>query len=156
MAALPTPKIHTGPQVYDPSIISQGRPHPEIWTGPKRESFDTAATGALKERVDKPRLDLVPFEFIEGAARAFEYGATKYAEHNWRKGMKLSWLARSLMSHIFKWWMLGEDKDAESGLHHLDHAAACLAMVMTTLKEHPRMDDRYKKVTIGDNPDGRV
>src|SRR5262245_7491087 len=37
---------------------------------------------------EKPRLHLVPNELVNGAARAFGFGAKKYARYNWMKGME--------------------------------------------------------------------
>lgn len=138
--------------------LSRGVPDPEVWTGPLRHNqpisgsvmpdkakFDVSPSGALKDVAGKPRLDLVPFEFIEGAARAFTYGAEKYDTHNWRKGMTVSKIVRSLLNHICRWWMLGEDYDKESGVHHLDHASANLAMLMSTLVDQPHLNDRFQR-----------
>ncbi len=98
---------------------------------------------ANKDRTNKPPLDLVPFSLTESAARAFAFGTTKYSKHNWRKGMPTSWIVRSLLSHIGK-WNEGEDCDVESGLSHLDHVAACTAMLIETMTKHPIVDDRFK------------
>lgn len=136
-------------------VNSRGRFDPEIWTGPKRAHFDVEASGAMKETTGKPPLDLVPAELVYAAGRAFDFGAKKYSRHNWRKGIPTSKLYSALDRHI-KAWNEGEEKADDSGLSHLDHAAACLAMLLQTLKDHPHLDDRYKKVTIGDSPDGRV
>lgn len=98
---------------------------------------------ADKDRDNKPPLDLVPLSLTESAARAFAFGAIKYSKHNWRKGMPTSWIVRSLLSHIGK-WNEGEGCDTESGLSHLDHVAACTAMLIETMAKHPIVDDRFK------------
>jgi hypothetical protein len=36
----------------------------------------------------------------------------------------------------------GEDKDPESGLLHLDHAAACILMLVSSVKRKIGSDDR--------------
>jgi hypothetical protein len=110
--------------------------------------FHKSPTGGQKDIAGKPRLDLVPFEFIEGAANAFEFGTKKYSAHNWRKGIEVSILVRSLLSHVMK-YNNGENKDRESGLHHLDHACATLAMLITTAKTMPHMDNRYSVFNCG-------
>ena len=38
----------------------------------------------------------------------------------------------------------GEDKDPESGLSHLAHAACCIMFLLEFEKTHPELDDRYK------------
>lgn len=45
------------------------------------------------------------------------------------------------MRHLWAWWSL-EDRDPESGLNHLDHAAACLAMLIETRRRYTGKDDR--------------
>jgi hypothetical protein len=124
--------------------------------------FHKSPTGGQKDIAGKPRLDLVPFEFIEGAANAFEFGTKKYSVHNWRKGIEVSILVRSLLSHVMK-FNEGEDKDSESGLHHLDHACATLAMLITTAKTMRHMDNRYsvlpdygQAAMNNENTEGRV
>jgi hypothetical protein len=91
---------------------------------------------------DKLRVDLVPTELIEAAARAYGYGAQKYGDLNFRKGIRTTRLLGSVLRHIYK-WMDREDKDEESGLDHLDHAVASLGMILWMLKNRPDLDDRH-------------
>lgn len=102
--------------------------------------------GAYKLDEDKPRISLLTPEFILGAARAMTYGATKYDAQNWRSGngLHLMRLFDSLQRHLLA-WQGGEDVDPESGLSHLDHAAANLNMIMWTSIHLPNNDDRYVK-----------
>ena len=88
----------------------------------------------------KPRVDLVPGELIRAAGRAFGYGADKYEDHNWRGGIKHSRLYASLLRHLTAYWD-GQTLDEESGLSHLDHAVANLAMMIAS----PKYDDRYPR-----------
>ena len=98
-------------------------------------------TKAVKYDQDKPDLSLVPKSLRESAARAFMYGEQKYSRDNWRKGMKWHRLYSALNRHLDAWWD-GEVLDPESGLSHLDHAAASLAMLIEhstkSLGEDPR------------------
>jgi len=95
---------------------------------------------------DKPRVDLVPIQLILGAGRALGDGAEKYGADNFRKGIRTRRIAGSLVRHTLA-WIDGEDLDEESGLDHLDHAAANLGMLMWTLDNRPDLDDRWR----GDN-----
>ncbi len=90
--------------------------------------------------VNKPPLSLVPQALTYAAGRALGFGANKYAANNWRRGMVWSQPASGLLRHITA-WLEGEDTDDESGLNHLDHAAACLAFLT-----HMVSDERYKKL----------
>ena len=96
--------------------------------------------GGSKYDGDKPRLDLVPGEAVLAMGRAFTYGANKYEAHNWRKGIKHSRLYAACLRHLTAYWM-GETHDPESGLSHIDHAMANLAMLISTTDK----DDRFKE-----------
>lgn len=105
-------------------------------------TITTFPSGGQKEEDGKLMLSLVPGEFINATARAFSYGANKYSAHNWRKGIPTSKLYDALQRHLIA-WNSGVDTDIESGLHHLDHASACLAMLVGTIANHPNLDDRF-------------
>lgn len=124
---------------------SRRDPPPPMPKSP-RPHTDQAATG-VKFDGGKPPVDLVPAEFVLSAARAFAYGAVKYSRHNWRGGMKYSRLFSSLQRHLLA-WNEGEELDPESGLSHLDHAAASLAMLVSMVKHRTDLDDRHH---IGEN-----
>lgn len=81
--------------------------------------------------------------FIEGAALAQGFGAKKYGDWNFTKGIAYMRLCDAAMRHIIA-FMWGEDNDPESGLSHLDHAAANLNMLKFMIQERPEMDDRFK------------
>lgn len=97
----------------------------------------------VKHDQDKPRMDLLDPEALEGVARVLSFGARKYAEHNWRKGLAISRLLGAALRHIFA-HLRGEDLDPESGLMHLDHAACCLMFAQWTARNRPELDDRWK------------
>ena len=86
-------------------------------------------TQAARFDEGKPRVELVPPALIEGAARAFGYGAGKYDPWNWAKGFPPVQPAASLMRHLLA-WLDGEDIDPESGLHHFDLIAANTGMLL--------------------------
>lgn len=106
-------------------------------------------SGAAKNDGAKCRLHLVPRELREGAARAYGFGADKYARYNWMKGMQWSRLHDALERHLSAFWN-GEELDPESGLHHLDHAAASLGMLMGHVGKGLGRDDRH---TTDPDPD---
>ena len=86
---------------------------PENATDPK--------TGASKGR--KPeRYSLIPVESLAELARVYDYGSKKYEDHNWRKGYPWSWSYDALERHEKAFWG-GQNRDEESGLHHMAHAA---------------------------------
>jgi hypothetical protein len=90
----------------------------------------------------KPRVELIPPHALLEEGRAFGYGAeTKYSAHNWMKGIPYLELLGSAMRHLI-YFRLGQDKDPESGLSHLAHAGACVAMLTEMTVIRPDMDDR--------------
>lgn len=107
---------------------------------------EARAPGAQKADAHKPRVDLLPFDALEGAAQAFTYGAHKYSAHNWRKGMAWSRLLAATLRHLFA-WANGEDRDPESGIGHLHHAAASILMLSESVRRGYGQDDRWKDGT---------
>lgn len=101
------------------------------------------ANEALKFDQDKLPLHLLSTEAMNQTAAVLKFGAQKYAEHNWRKGFSWSRPLAAAMRHITA-FNNGEDKDPESGLSHLAHAACCIMFLLEFEKTHPELDDRYK------------
>jgi hypothetical protein len=63
-------------------------------------------------------------------ARAFANGAQKYGPYNWReKTISSSVYYAAALRHLMAWWD-GEDNAEDSGLNHLDHALACVGMIV--------------------------
>lgn len=98
------------------------------------------ATEIDAEKQAKPRLDLVPPELMLAAGRALGYGAAKHGVPDGNGGFG-TWRTAGtqqaeplthyacLMRHLLA-WRSGEIVDPESGLSHLDHAAAQLAILL--------------------------
>lgn len=55
--------------------------------------------GGERKNTGKLRLDLVPTDVVEELAKVLTYGAKKYAERNWERGMPWSDVAGSLERH---------------------------------------------------------
>lgn len=102
------------------------------------------AAGAIKFDQDKLPLHLLSTEAMNQTAAVLAFGAQKYAEHNWRKGFDWSRPLSAAMRHITA-FNNGEDKDPESGLSHLAHAACCIMFLLEFEKTHKHLDDRYKQ-----------
>lgn len=98
---------------------------------------------ALKYDGGKPGVELLPTDALEEIAKVLDYGAQKYAAHNWRKGMKWGRLAGALLRHVFA-WLRGEDRDEESGHLHLAHAGCCVLFLLSYVLTGTGTDDRYK------------
>ncbi len=98
---------------------------------------------AIKFDSDKPRMDLIDSEALEELARVLDFGARKYAENNWRKGIKLSRLLAASMRHLTA-IMRGETYDQETGLQHAAHLMCCAMFLIWTIKHRQDLDDRWK------------
>lgn len=108
--------------------------------------------GGHKDDTGKAPFHLLPPEFLFALAAILEFGANKYAERNWEKGINYSRLFSALMRHMWSWWggkgptshnfALGTF-DEETKYSHLWHAGFCI-MTMTTFEERGRtdLDDR--------------
>ena len=91
-----------------------------------------------KADADKVRLELIPAEAIMSMGRAFTYGARKYSPGNWSKCDDPTRYLGATLRHLVA-FQGGEDVDAESGLLHLDHALASLAMLVGLIeRQHAR------------------
>lgn len=97
----------------------------------------------LRYNKGKRRVDLVPPSLIEGVADVLDFGARKYDDNNWRKGMKWSSVMASLKRHLLA-FEKGEDYDPESGLLHIDHVGCNVAFLKEYYKIAPHFDDRLK------------
>lgn len=74
-------------------------------------------------------------------AKVFEYGAQKYAEYNWVKGMKWSVPIGCIGRHALKVLTKGETNDDESGLLHVGHIMCNLVMLKAFQAGYPEGDD---------------
>lgn len=101
---------------------------------------------------EKVRLDLLPITPLIGIGKVLTYGAKKYAERNWEKGLKWSRCYAAALRHLFAWWS-GETNDPETGLNHLDHALCEIMFLREFAETHQELDDRP---TIVNKPDDEL
>lgn len=96
-----------------------------------------------KHDTGKPPCELLSPEALLGTSAVLAFGAKKYAEHNWRKGLAWMRISAAILRHLFA-FMKGEDLDPETGLPHVDHIG-CEAMFLQELyRTRKDLDDRYK------------
>lgn len=106
----------------------------------------------LKYDKGKAAIHLFPAEAIFGPSFVFDFGAKKYGEHNWERGMSWSRPFGALMRHMWSWWQhktptkfnfLFGELDTETGMSHLWHAGCCLAMLISfESRQMAKFDDR--------------
>ena len=89
----------------------------------------------------KPKWSLVPQSSLIPMVRVLEFGAKKYGDYNWTKGLSIRETCESLKRHLDA-FMEGEDKDNESGLSHIGHIQ-CNALFLSWMMENRKdLDDR--------------
>ncbi len=92
--------------------------------------------------VKKVPLHLVPPSAIIYMAKAFGNGTEKYGAYNWRTtNIAASVYYAAALRHLIAWWD-GEQVAADSGLPHLAHALACLALLVEGTEVGNLVDDR--------------
>ncbi|KKL23402.1 hypothetical protein LCGC14_2425720 [marine sediment metagenome] len=99
-----------------------------------REQF---TSGAVRQRLDDVRFDLVSPQGLRRLAETYAYGAHKYDDHNWRKGMPFSSLMNHLVAHIYAY--LAGDKEED----HLAHASWGLFALMEFEETRPELNDLW-------------
>jgi hypothetical protein len=87
-------------------------------------------------------LHLVPPSAEAYLAMALADGARKYGPYNWRQEpISASVYIGAVRRHIAA-WIDGEECAADSGVHHLAHAMACMALVLDAHSLGILNDDR--------------
>jgi hypothetical protein len=89
--------------------------------------------GATKYDEGKPRWDLAPMREFEDIVQIMTFGANKYADNGWKHVDKRRYIA-AMMRHITE-YMNGYERDMESGLSHMAHAACNAIFIMYLDKE---------------------
>lgn len=90
----------------------------------------------------KPSLGLVPPALTINTARVFELGAKKYGAYNWRGNpVKSMVYINAALRHLLS-FLDGETTDAESGVSHLAHVAACCGILLDAEENDVLRDDR--------------
>ena len=91
----------------------------------------------------KPAVGLIPGVALLHIADAFKDGASKYGPANWRNDpVSASTYINAAYRHILSWYDGGEGVASDSGVHHLGHAAACLAILLDAEAQDTLVDDR--------------
>lgn len=108
------------------------------------EYYRDKTADAMKFDGEKVRLDLIPVTPLLAIGKVLTYGAKKYSERNWEKGLAWSRCYAAALRHLFAWWS-GETNDPETGLNHLDHALCEIMFLREFTETHTELDDRPKR-----------
>lgn len=105
--------------------------------------------GGVKHDTEKAsRPELLPLEALTEVSKVLAFGAKKYADNNWRGGFKFTRVLGATFRHLFA-WATGENKDPETGLSHLAHAACNVLFLLTFELTGTGEDDRWKAKSPG-------
>lgn len=97
----------------------------------------------LRYNQGKNRVDLLPPFALNEVAKVFTEGAKKYAENNWKLGMKWTSVLASLKRHLLE-WESGKDIDPEDGCLLMAKVATNAIFLTEYSKIYPQGDDRWK------------
>lgn len=90
----------------------------------------------VKADAGKPRLTLVPMQFVWDAAEVREFGTAKYGPpENWTK-VEIQRYREALLRHVLSYIDDPDARDNESGLYALSHVACNVAFLCDL--EHKR------------------
>ena len=101
-------------------------------------------TANPKDRIGVKKVSLtkLPPVAVLYAAHALMNGAIKYGPYNWRdKAVRASIYVDACERHLNS-WLDGEEDATDSGVHHLGHAIACLAILLDAQEAGKLVDDR--------------
>lgn len=97
------------------------------------------STGAVRDiAIDKPEMDLIPWDLMGRVAKHYGLGAKKYGKNNWRLGQKKSHTFASLIRHAMAYWMGKTDEDHLSAIIW---NAFSLMLVDTYFKDNEDLND---------------
>ena|SRR5882757_2929091 len=105
------------------------------------DDFSKEILTATKHDTEKLRMDLIPPEAMTALADILTFGAKKYSDRNWEKGMAWGRVYGALLRHLFSWWGK-QGNDPETGRSHLWHALCCIVFLVTYEQRKIGIDDR--------------
>lgn len=99
--------------------------------------------GKADEAQTKPPISIIPYDAVANIALAMAFGAEKYGRGDYKNDDTLAWTlyADSCFRHLGE-WLDGNDRDRESGIHHVSHAAASLCILLWLISTGSGHDDR--------------
>ena len=92
----------------------------------------------FKRDEGKTRYSQLPSWGLDALARVFHFGAEKYGDRTYLQVDNLHDRYISAAFRHLQAYRMGEGVDAESGLHHLAHAAACMMIIVEADTQHER------------------
>lgn len=115
----------------------------------KKETWNTSDTGAMREAIGVPYFRQLPLEALAAGAVALEYGAEKYDNRNWERGLPYQQMIDSLKRHIedFERGRDYDDGETGSGLPHIALIMSSAMMLSASVIRGIGQDDRMPAVS---------
>lgn len=107
-------------------------------------SFSKATTPNPKDLLGAKKVSISKFPVVAliHGAHAMMNGAEKYGPYNWReKDVQASIYVDAACRHLGAWFEREEIAE-DSGVHHLGHALACVAILLDAKENGCLIDDR--------------
>ncbi len=104
-----------------------------------------------KDDTGKTRIELFPGDALYAISQVLTFGAKKYADRNWEKGMGWGRCFGALQRHLWAWWQgkgptnesfLFGVLDPETKMSHLWHAGCCIVFLISYEMRKAGTDDR--------------
>jgi diadenosine tetraphosphatase ApaH/serine/threonine PP2A family protein phosphatase len=113
------------------------------------KNWKTSETGAMREAIGVPYFRQLPLEALAAGAAALEYGANKYDNRNWEKGLPYQQMIDSLKRHIedFERGRDYDDGETGSGLPHVALIMSSAMMLSASVIRGIGEDDRMPAVS---------
>ena len=118
-------------------------------SSPNASAYKAAETGAVREGLGIPYTRHIPLEAIAAAAASLEYGAQKYSDRNWERGLPWQQMIDSLKRHVEDFERGHDyDDDGEDGsdLHQVCMIMASAMMLTASVIRGIGKDDRLPAV----------
>jgi len=115
----------------------------------EKSQYNASKSGAQREALGVPYFRQLPLEGLAAGATALEYGARKYADRNWEKGLPWQQMIDSLKRHIddFERGKDYDDGPDGSGLPHICMIMAGALMLSSSVIRRIGEDDRMPKTS---------
>lgn len=89
-------------------------------------------------------MNLIPAIAIVELSKVLTFGAEKYGDNNWSKGIEHSRLFAASLRHLYA-YKGGELLDPETGISHVSHALCNLVFLTWMRVYKPELDDLVEK-----------
>lgn len=108
------------------------------------DKYNATETGAVRESLGLNYFRQVPLEAIAAGATSLEYGAKKYSNRNWEKGLPWQQMIDSLKRHLDDFERRRDYDDGEDGsdLHQVCMIMASAMMLSASVIRNIGTDDR--------------